>query len=131
MRYKFQQKPGAFLTIQSILYFAEENFIDDDTVDCIMDLFSQYYNTNGQYLFIPHKILNGWRNIINNKDDSLGNWEWNLDELLKRNIQKIFAIVYMSRHWGAICIDLTTKTILFGDSLSKSIPQDALDVIKY
>ena len=45
-------------------------------------------------------------------------------------VRKVFTIVLMPNHWGAFYVDVAERTIDFGDSLNKAIPDDALEAIK-
>ena len=125
MTRKFFTTSAIPITIRSFCYFAEERFVDDDSVRSLMELFSMLYGADGRHLFIPPLILEGWRSNAH-----WANWEWEKKSMNGGKAEKVFAIVLMSQHWGAFCVDLTRRKIQFGDSLSRPIPNDAVSGVR-
>lgn len=126
----FSAFPSLSMTIQGLSHLAGERYVDDDTVWGIMTIFSKHYGSDGQYLFIPPLTIEGWRGIDGVMGDVGADWDWEIEHVRSGRVKKAFAIVHMAMHWGAISIDLTRKSIQFGDSLGRAMPAGALNGIK-
>jgi hypothetical protein len=129
MQYNFEAS-GVVMRIHSLCFFPFERFVDDDTVRGIMSLFEEHYDANGRNLFIPPLVLEAWRRNLESPRESCPEWEWEMERMRGGAVEKVFAIVLLTEHWGAFYIDMTKGTIDFGDSLNKPLPQDALRAIR-
>lgn len=122
MTWKFQPTPGAPLDISSTFDLMKEIYIDDEIVRAVMELFSMSYGANDRYLFIPPLQIIFWdQNIL---------WEWKEDLVKSGRLEKAFAVVYMTSHWGALEVDFERRKISFGDSLSRPIPNKTVDNVR-
>ena len=103
----------AFVTLR------RERYINDDITSGILALFTEHYGKSGRYLFVPHWTLEGWQGSTGGASPD---WEWGRKWLTEKKVEKVFAIVHMSQHWGAFCVDFSRKwkSIIFGDSLRYS-----------
>jgi Ulp1 family protease len=45
-------------------------------------------------------------------------------------VLKVFAIVSMTEHWGALHVDVVNRAISFGDSLNRRTPDDAIEAVR-
>jgi Ulp1 protease family, C-terminal catalytic domain len=127
MQRKFHLSSNVVVGINSVSFLAHERFVDDDSVRGILSLFAERYGKNGRYLFIPPLVLEVWRTSIHK---ACAEWEWERKAMKDGKVEKVFAILALGQHWGAICVDLTKRTIQFGDSLNQHFPSDALRAIK-
>lgn len=73
MAWMFQPTPGVLLAITSILDLMKENYLDDEIVHTVMELFSKSYGANDQYLFIPPLQISLWNRNVN--------FEWKKDQV--------------------------------------------------
>src|SRR3954464_2242164 len=89
-----------------------------------MELFSILYGTNNHALFIPPPTLQGWSSTHQ------ADLEWEKEAMNSGKVKEVFAIVFMEQHWGAFHIDLIRRKIQFGDSLNRSIPNNAVNGIR-
>lgn len=121
MTWTFQPTPGAPLAITSIFDLMKENYIDDENVRTVMELFSVSYGANGRYLFITPLQISLWNQNVH--------WEWKKDQVKSGLVEKVFAVVYMPGHWGSLEVDFVQRKISFGDSLSYPVPHDTIETV--
>ncbi|KAG0338190.1 hypothetical protein BG005_003836, partial [Podila minutissima] len=93
----FRPTAGVPLSISSILDLNNEVYIDDEIVRSVLELFSETYGSNGQYVFIPPLQIQLW------KEDLMK--DWMQSEVKSGRVKKAFAVVYMPGHWGALEVD--------------------------
>lgn len=129
MHYKFPSTPTSDISVRSLCFLCGENFVDDDSVRAIMAMMAECYGADKENLFIPPLVLEGWRRSMQSSSAAYGDWEWEIEIMRSGRVQKVFAIVYMRQHWGAFYVNLTKKTIDFGDSLAKRAPEDAVKAL--
>ncbi|KAF9178456.1 hypothetical protein BGZ49_005341 [Haplosporangium sp. Z 27] len=126
MNRSFKLTSGSPLSIQSVFHLRGEEYVDDDIIRAMLEIFSEAYGAKGWYLFIPPLKLNTWRNSTKySKND----WDWNLEHLQGTALKEAFAVVLMPGHWGALCVDFQDRKLSFGDSLSRMLPVDAKSAI--
>ncbi|KAG0314759.1 hypothetical protein BGZ99_007862 [Dissophora globulifera] len=109
---------GVPLHVSNALRLMEEKYVDDEVVRIIMEVFTDHYGKDGHYLFIPYLTMVLW-------NDEPQSRQWERSRIESKRVQKAFAIVGMNAHWGALEIDFNSRKLLFGDSLNKTIPDDA------
>jgi hypothetical protein len=122
MTKSFQSTTGISLAISSALDLRMETYVDDETVRVAMELFSESYGANGQYLFIPPIQIQLWQQNLYK--------EWRKSDFEGGKVKKAFAVVHMPGHWGAIEVDFVRRSILFGDSLSFATPTNTIEAVR-
>ncbi|KAF9085155.1 hypothetical protein BGX29_002147 [Mortierella sp. GBA35] len=93
----FQATTGVPLSISSVLDLKNEDFLDDEIVRSIMELFRELYGTNDRYLFISPIQIQLWKQDIFK--------EWEKSKVESGQVEKAFAVVHMPGHWGALEVD--------------------------
>ena len=129
MQRNFTPTSDALVNIRSLFYLVEENFVDDETVRIVMALFRDNYGVDGRFLFIAPIDLEAWRRSLDGESGPFFPWNWQEAQVRSGRVEKVFTIVLMREHWGAIYVDLTKRKIFFGDSLNYDVPQDAMTAI--
>lgn len=125
MQRKFKPSSDSEISICSLFSLVEESFVDDEVLRVVMSLFRDYYGADGCNLFIPPLQMETWRSCMSSAEVPSVTWDWE-EALINSGIaEKAFAIVNMSQHWGVFCVDFVKRTITFGDSLRRPIPQDS------
>jgi hypothetical protein len=119
----FQATTGVPLSILSVLDLKREDFLDDEIVRAVMELFEESYGTNDRYLFIPPIQIQLWKQNVFK--------EWKKSKVEGGQVEKAFAVVHMPGHWGALEVDFVRRTISFGDSLSWATPKDTIDAVRH
>ncbi|KAF9914206.1 hypothetical protein FBU30_002730, partial [Linnemannia zychae] len=90
----FQATTGVPLSISSVLDLKKEDFLDDEIVRSVMELFGESYGTDGRYLFISPIQIQLWKQDIFK--------EWEKSKVESGQVVKAFAVVHMPGHWGAL-----------------------------
>lgn len=117
----FKPSSGVALNMNSVFFLMKENWIDDETIRTIMELFSETYGKTGRYLFIPPLQLSMW------EDNNF--YDWGQEQVKGGQVEKVFAVVHMPGHWGALQIDFLQQNVSFGDSLSWPVPNDTIKAV--
>jgi hypothetical protein len=129
MQRNFLSTSDTQVNIRSLFYLVDESFVDDESVRTIMAHFKDYYGVDGRYLFIAPIDLENWRQHLDTDHEPFFPWNWEEEQMRSGKVEKVFVTVLLREHWGAICIDLRKRRILFGDSLGYKTPQDAMTAI--
>ncbi|ORZ28358.1 hypothetical protein BCR41DRAFT_72808 [Lobosporangium transversale] len=120
MQLSFRASTHVPLNLSSALFFRNEQYIDDEAIRLVLDLFSEHYTANNQYIFIPPLRIQQWTSSTKYNKSFL----WKKEELESGRVEKAFAVVHMQHldHWGAVQIDFINQELSFGDSLAMNCP---------
>jgi hypothetical protein len=123
---------GSSIRISDTLRFANEEWLGETCLDSILSFYNHQYGNHerGRCLFLPmHFITSLERYGLDELTfrDFGGDLKWKRDELQRGIYSKVYAVVPMGGHWGAISVDLKRHTIAFGDSMNDSIPVTVVD----
>lgn len=124
LNYQFQPTAsGTPLVIEHIFDIREEQYINDEAIRAAFEVFSDFYEEKGRYLFIPPTKLSCWISDLY--------LDWKEDLVKAGQVEKAFAIVNLRGcHWGVIEVDFNRRKISSGDSLSWENPKDATSAVR-
>lgn len=111
-------------------YCKNEDYIDDDTIRVMMELFAEHYGTKGQYVFVAPSHLRLW---ISQSSGDLGServWDAYVHEVTNARALKVFIPIAMPSHWGVMEVDMESRTISTGDSLGWPCPPEAIEAVQ-
>ncbi|KAF8945115.1 hypothetical protein BGZ46_006105, partial [Entomortierella lignicola] len=134
MSLKFNAKfsPDVTVLVRGLQCLIKENWLNDDTIWRIYQYINISYQDQDsqQPIMIPYDYLQHWRGHLNEQGITKEyKCDWGKGEFVDGNDIKAFAIIHMSNHWGAVCIDFKERHVYFGDSLDRGFPDDARKAI--
>ncbi|KAF9177659.1 hypothetical protein BGZ49_005573, partial [Haplosporangium sp. Z 27] len=57
----FKPTPGASLAINSVFFLMGEEYIDDEVIRVVLEILSEHYRVDDQFVFIPPIMMQLWR----------------------------------------------------------------------
>ena len=127
MKHQFDITADVQISMSSLLTFPGESWLDDNALLGIMAQFEKMYGDDDSNLFIPPLTLHYWHN--KNADGKV-DWTWKLEAIQSGRVKRVFGIIQLTRHWGAIEINFVNHTFHFGDSLNRSPPRNTLAALR-
>ncbi|KAK3821046.1 MAG: hypothetical protein J3Q66DRAFT_326082 [Benniella sp.] len=113
------------ISLRSIVFFRNEEWIDDSAIDAIMETFSKKYDHWGTYFFVPTQILNQY--MRGNKSNPSTEYRNTILAMASKGKEApstnvmAFAAAHWDSHWGVLCADFAKQVILFGHSTDKGV----------
>jgi Ulp1 family protease len=135
MHYQFKTAFGNDVqaTVSGLSVLAKENWLNDFTICRVTEYFQYRYQDQDtqQPITIPFYHLQHWRSHLETPEYlSVGfPCDWQKGTFIDGQSNKIFAVVEMSNHWGAVCVDFKERRVHFGDSMKRTFPSDVRKAI--
>jgi len=111
--------------INDLFTLRDEEWLTGSLLESVTDMFIIQHGNTSQFMILPTHVPSSWSNTKDDKDPCWRFRERDVAELLTcaqtRPDVRIFAIVNTGAHWGVLCVNLTSKTIQFGDSLDRGM----------
>ncbi|KAG0350394.1 hypothetical protein BGZ54_003850 [Gamsiella multidivaricata] len=114
------------LSTRSVLYLKREDYIDDEAIRVMLELYAVNYAQDGRDLFIPPLRSELWRS---SNRYAKGTWDWQKEDVAPGRFKRAFAVVQLGDRWGVLMVDFTHKELSFGDSLLYNCLIDAVTAI--
>jgi hypothetical protein len=111
-------------TTSTLFFLRKEEWLDDSVLEIVLDYFrrlysaghgSQYGAQRGRNIFVPLTTILWWNKHGFDSD-------YLVEGMDSERVEKVFFIVPLKNHWGALCVDFKRRQIFYGDSLDKMFP---------